>query len=71
MGLTRQRMIECDALFYCQLLLPICDPAMSGIYDDPRMTYYEKVATNINMYAYGVKNLSTIFVVDVKVVLYL
>jgi len=53
---------------------------MSGIYDDPRMTYYEKVATNINMYAYGVKkrggtrgllNLSTIFVVDVKVVLYL
>ena len=28
---------------------------MSGINDDPRMTYYEKVATNTNMYAYGVK----------------
>ena len=55
MGLTRQRMIECDALFFYQLLLPICDPAMSGINEDPRMTYYEKVATNTNMYAYGVK----------------
>jgi len=48
-------MVECDALFFYQLLLPICDPTMSGINDDPRMTYYEKVATNTNMYAYGVK----------------
>ena len=55
MGLTRQRMVECDALFFYQLLLPICDPAMSGINEDPHMTYYEKVATNTNMNAYGVK----------------
>jgi hypothetical protein len=55
MGLTIQRMVECDALFFYQLLLPICDHAMSGINDDPHMTYYEKVATNTNMYAYGVK----------------
>jgi hypothetical protein len=27
---------------------------MSEINDDPCMTYYEKVATNTNMYAYGV-----------------
>jgi len=59
MGLTKQRMVECDALFFYQLLLPICDPAMSGINDDPRMTYYEKVATNTNMYAYGVKKRGT------------
>jgi hypothetical protein len=31
MGLTRKRMLECDALFFYQLLLPIVDPAMSGI----------------------------------------
>ncbi len=57
MGLTRQRKVKCDALFFYQSLLPICDPTMSGINDDPRMTYYdyEKVATNTNMYAYGVK----------------
>jgi hypothetical protein len=38
MGLTRKRMLECDALFFNQLLfLPIVDPAMSGINEDPRM----------------------------------
>jgi hypothetical protein len=31
MGLTRKRMLECDALFFYQFLLPIVDPAMSGI----------------------------------------
>ncbi len=41
MGLTRKRMLECDALFFYQLLLPIVDPAMSAINDDPRMGYYE------------------------------
>jgi len=28
MGLTRQRMVECDTLFFYQLLLPICDPVI-------------------------------------------
>jgi hypothetical protein len=28
MGLTKKRMLECDALFVYQLLLPIVDPAM-------------------------------------------
>jgi hypothetical protein len=36
MGLMKQRMVECNALFfYYQLLLPIADPAMSGIKDNP------------------------------------
>jgi hypothetical protein len=30
MGLSKQRMEECNALFFYQLLLPIVDPAMSG-----------------------------------------
>jgi hypothetical protein len=56
MGLTRKRMLECDALFFYQLLLPIVDPAMSGINDDPCMGYYEEMAKNTNMYAFGKKN---------------
>jgi len=31
MGLTKQRMVQCNALFFYQLLLPIVHPAMSGI----------------------------------------
>ncbi len=34
LGLTKQRMVECDALFFYQLILPIVDPSMSGIKDD-------------------------------------
>jgi hypothetical protein len=49
-------MLECDALFFYQLLLPIVDPVMSGIDGDKRMGYYKDVARNTNMYAYGVKN---------------
>ncbi len=49
-------MEQCDALFFYQLLLPIVDPAMSGIKDDPRMGYYKDVARNTNIYAFRVKN---------------
>jgi hypothetical protein len=56
MGLSKQRMEECNALFFYQLLLPIVDPAMSGIKSDTRMGYYKDVAMNTNMYAFGVKN---------------
>ncbi len=37
MGLSKQRMEECNALFFYQLLLPIVDPAMSGINGDTRI----------------------------------
>ncbi len=56
MGLSKKRMEECDAVFFYQLLLPIVDPAMSGINGDTRMGYYEDVARNTNMYAFGVEN---------------
>jgi hypothetical protein len=36
-GLSKQRIEECDALFFYQLLLPIVDPAMSGIKGDTRI----------------------------------
>jgi hypothetical protein len=43
MGLTEARMANKDALFFLHLLLPICDPAKSGIDGDPRRPYYTKV----------------------------
>jgi hypothetical protein len=54
--LTKQRMVECNTLFFYQLLLPIVDPAMSGIEGDTRIGYYEEVTRNTNMYAIGPKN---------------
>jgi hypothetical protein len=56
MGLSKQRMLQCNALFFYQLILPIVDPAMSGIDGDTRMGYDKDVARNTNMYAFGVKN---------------
>jgi hypothetical protein len=56
MGLTKQRMLECNALFFYQLILPIVDPNMPGIDSDTRKGYYEDVARNTNMYVFGVKN---------------
>jgi hypothetical protein len=56
MGLSKQRMEQCNALFFYQLLLPIVDTAMSGIDGDTRMGCYEDKVRNTNMYAFGVKN---------------
>ena len=40
MGLTKKRMKEKDALFFYQLLYPICDPNKSDIEGDPRAGFY-------------------------------
>jgi hypothetical protein len=56
LGLTKQKMVECNALFFYQLLLFIVDPSMSGIKDNTRMGYYKEVARNTIMYAFGHKN---------------
>jgi hypothetical protein len=37
--LTKERMQKGDALFFYQLLLPICDPSRSGVQDDPRKPF--------------------------------
>ncbi len=49
-------MVECNALFFYQLLLPIVDPSMSGIKGNTRMGYHKEVARNTNLYAFGPKN---------------
>lgn len=48
LGLNKSRMESTDALFFLQLILPICNPALSGIKDDPRMSYYHDVETHTN-----------------------
>ena len=51
MKLTKRRIVEGDALFFLQLLLPIGDPKKSGIEDDPRLPYYSEVGRWTQKYA--------------------
>ena len=51
MRLTKKRLVEGDALFFLQLLLPIGDPKKSGIENDPRMPYYSEVERWTQKYA--------------------
>lgn len=51
LGLTKERMQKGDALFFHQLLLPMCDPKMSGINGDARKAFYSQVETFSNLYA--------------------
>ena len=53
LGLNEKRMgktddQETDALFFHQLILPICDPKKSGIANDPRTAYYSEVENFTN-----------------------
>jgi hypothetical protein len=50
LGLSQTRMQSKDALFFYQLLLPICDPAKSRIDGDPRHGFYCEVAKFTNVY---------------------
>ena len=57
LGLTEDRMESKvtglpDALFFLQLLLPICDPSKSGIEKDPRQGFYPDVVKFSNYYKY-------------------
>ena len=49
MGLTRERMENKDALFFKQLLTPICDPQRSTIVNNPRKAYYHLIAKFTSM----------------------
>lgn len=51
LGQNKERIQSADALFFYQLLLPICDIKRSGIDDDPRTSYYSQVANFTNGYA--------------------
>ena len=55
MGLSKTRMDEKDALFFYQLLLPICDPSKSDIEGDPRKGFYVPTSRFTNLYAIDVK----------------
>ena len=54
LGMNSRRIVNDDslpdALFFYQLLLPMCDPAHSGIPEDPRKPYYTDVTKFSNLY---------------------
>jgi hypothetical protein len=57
LGLTKERM-DCgdgrpDALFWYQLILPMCDPKQSGVPGDGRKAFYTEVEWMSNVYAMG------------------
>ena len=51
MGLTHSIMEKIDALFFYQLLIPMCNPARSGILHDPRIPFYSEVEKFSQLYA--------------------
>jgi hypothetical protein len=51
MRLLKRRILDGNALFFFQLLFPICDPKKYGIPDNPRMPYYIKVERWSQKYA--------------------
>jgi hypothetical protein len=53
LGLTKTKMLDTDALFFLQLILPICNPSMSGIENDPRIAYYHDVERHTNSTKYS------------------
>jgi hypothetical protein len=57
LGLTKERMDvgdgRPDALFWYQLLLPMCDPKQSGVPDDGRKAFYTEVKWMSNCYTMG------------------
>ena len=56
LGLNNERMVGPDglpdALFFLQLILPICDPARSGVTSDPRKAFYSEVTNFTNLYKF-------------------
>jgi hypothetical protein len=54
LGLTKKRVTEQDALFFYQLLLPLCDTRRSGITNDKRMSFYSEVESFSNAYALSI-----------------
>ena len=54
-GLTLDRLRN-EPLFFLQLLLPICNPKLSGIDGDDRIPYFTHVCACTNSYAVGQKD---------------
>ena len=67
LGLTRERMEGKDALFFHQLLLPMCDPSKSGITGDPRRSFYAESVKFSNVYAMLELGLGTTYGHEFKV----
>ena len=49
-GMDQTKAVICDALWFFQLLWPLCDPKMSGIENDKRKAFFTLVAIFTNAY---------------------
>ena len=52
--MTQHIIRERDLLFFYQLLLPLCDTPLSGIWENKRPLYYYEVDKWSNIYAYQI-----------------
>jgi hypothetical protein len=50
-GVSADQLVDHDALLLFHLIFPICDPTLSGIDNDNRMTYFTHAAVCTNIYA--------------------
>jgi hypothetical protein len=53
--LTKKRIVDGDALFFFQLLLPIGDSKKSGLENDPCLPYYSEVECWTQKYATSIR----------------
>eukprot|EP00957_Ditylum_brightwellii_P205292 15343244-Ditylum_brightwellii.AAC.1 len=51
LDMSAKQMKDHDALFFYQLLFPICDTSKSNVNDDPQKNFYTDVAHFTNQYA--------------------
>ena len=58
-GITKDRVKECDALFFRQLILPLCDTSLSGIENDERKNFYCECEIDSNTHASKIRAISS------------
>ena len=59
LGLTKHRMVVKDSIFFCKLLLPICDVNNFGIFYDPKKNYFTDIETFSARYAFDIRLLDS------------
>ena len=55
LGITKNRMVVKDALFFYQILPPVCDVNKYGIVDDPRQNYFSGVENFSAQFSFNIR----------------
>ena len=54
LGMAQHVIRDRDFLFFYQIMLPLCDTSLSGIWEDIRLPYYSEVEKGYNLYDYHI-----------------